>query len=272
MNVSVKLNAPPQPARLPILGHVPQWRRNPVKLVTEAARCGDVVRLALPGRTYLLNHPRHVKHVLQDNHQNYRKGWVFDRIKPYWGESLLTADGEKWRQQRRRVQPSFKREHTVEFAPAITRRTHEMLARWDKAADSRQELLVYNEMTQLALVIIGDVLFGAELWANVSEMTAAVQAALRVLKSRVSALAPLPLWIPTSANRRFTSAMRTVNRGVSDIIAQNRWTGAERGSFLAMLTEARDVETGARMTEKHLHEETIGMLQQGHDTIGETLA
>jgi cytochrome P450 len=26
------------------------------------------------------------------------------------------------------------------------------------------------------------------------------------------------------------------------------------------------------MTDKHLHEETIGMLQQGHDTIGETLA
>jgi cytochrome P450 len=39
-----------------------------------------------------------------------------------------------------------------------------------------------------------------------------------------------------------------------------------------MLMQARDGEGGARMTEKHLHDEIIGMLQQGHDTIGEALA
>lgn len=262
----------PGPRRWPIAGHIPQWRKDPVKLVTEAARLGDVVRLGLPGETYLLSHPAHVKHVLQDNHQNYKKGWVFDRIRPYWGESLLTAEGETWRQQRRRVQPSFKREHTVAFAPTITRRTAEMLARWDRTAESGQPLDVYNEMTQLALVIIGDVLFGVELWSDVSAMADAVQTALRVLKTRVAALAPLPLWIPTRDNRRFNDAMRTLNSRVAHIVEQNR--RAEDGpgaSFVARLMQASDA-TGARMTDRQLHEEIIGMLQQGHDTIGETLA
>lgn len=257
---------------MPIVGHILQWRKDPVKLVTDAARYGDVVRLQLLGETYLLNHPVHVKHVLQDNHQNYRKGWVFDRLKPYWGESLLTADGEKWREQRRRVQPSFTREHTVEFAPIITRRTAEMFDRWEKRVESGQELVLYNEMTQLALVITGDVLFGVELWADVSQMAGAVQTALRVLKKRVAALAPLPLWIPTGDNRRFNEAMRTLNKGVTRIIAQNRRAGNRGRSFVAMLMEARHSDTGARMTDKQLHEETIGMLQLGHDTIGETLA
>ena len=72
--------------------------------------------------------------MLQDNNQNYRKGWVFDRIKPYWGESLLTADGDTWRQQRRRVQPSFKREHTAELRADHHARTAEMLARWETVA------------------------------------------------------------------------------------------------------------------------------------------
>ncbi len=244
-----------------------------MKLLTEAARLGDVVRLALPGETYLLNHPAHVKHVLQDNHQNYRKGWVFDRIKPYWGESLLTAEGDAWRQQRRRVQPSFTREHTVAFAPTITRRTAEMLARWDAAAESRQPLDVYDEMTQLALVIIGDVLLGVELWSDVSEIAGAVQSALRVLKSRVAALAPLPLWIPTTSNRRFNEAMRTLNGRVAHIVDHNRRAADGPGSsFVARLMHARDTATGARMTDKQLHAEIIGMLQQGHDTIGETLA
>jgi cytochrome P450 len=271
----VRLNerAAPGPPRVPILGHIPQWRKDPIRLVTDAARLGDVVRLALPGETHLLNHPTHVKHVLQDNHQNYCKGWVFDRIKPYWGESLLTADGDTWRQQRRRVQPSFKREHTTAFAPMITRRTAEMLDRWAAVAGSRQPLDLYTEMTRLALVIIGDVLFGVELWADVSEMTDAVQTALRVLKTRVAALAPLPLWLPTASNRRFNGAMRALNARVAAIVEHSRRAGSSAGpSFVARLMDARDANTGARMTDAQLHQEIIGMLQQGHDTIGETLA
>jgi cytochrome P450 len=262
---------PARPPGNPILGHIPQWRKDPLKLITEAARLGDVVRLRLPGRTFLLNHPAHVKHVLQDNHQNYEKGWVFDRLRPYWGESLLTAEGDVWRKQRLRVQPSFKREHTAGFAPMITRRTAEMLDRWDTSADRGGELVMYDEMTRLALVIIGDVLFGVELWDDVSKMTGAVQSAMRVLKTRVAALAPLPLWIPTPDNRRFNAAMHTLKSGVDRIVEQTRTSGAHERSFVAMIMDARD-ESGERMSREQLQYEVIGMLQQGHDTIGESLA
>jgi len=94
--------APRLPGSVLLASHLRQWQRDPVTLVTEAARLGRVVRLDLPGRTFLVTHPADVKHVLQDNHQNYCKGWVFDRIKPYWGDSLLTADGDTWRRQRQR--------------------------------------------------------------------------------------------------------------------------------------------------------------------------
>ena len=131
-------------------------------------------------------------------------------------------------------------------------------------------MALYNEMTQLALVIIGDVLFGVELWPDVAEMAAAAQTALRVLKTRVAALAPLPLWIPTSDNRRFNGAMRTLNDGSRRSSNRTARRSREAPSFLAMLMEARDAETGARDDRTQLHEETIGMLQQGHDTVGET--
>jgi cytochrome P450 len=264
--------APGAPGRLPIAGHIPQWRKDPVKLLAHAARLGDVVRLGLPGETYLITHPRHVKHVLQDNHQNYCKGWVFDRIRPYWGESLLTAEGDTWRQQRRRVQPSFKREHTADFAPIVTARTTEMLARWETIAAARQELSIYSEMTELALVIIGDVLFGVDLWSDAAAMARSAQSALAVLKKRVAALAPLPLWMPTSDNRRFNGAMRMLNDRIAQIVERKRASGEHGRSFLAMLMAARDSETGAGMTDRQLHEEILGMLQQGHDTVGESLA
>ncbi len=265
-------NRPPGPPYTPLVGHISKWRKDPVKLMIESARHGDVVRLRLPGETYLLNHPAHVKHVLQDNYQNYCKGWVFDRLKPYFGESLITAEGETWRQQRRRVQPSFKHEHSIEFAPTITKRTGEMLMRWERAADSGEELVAYTEMTQLALVIIGDVLFGAELSSDASAMVGAVQTALRVIKARVAALAPLPLWVPTPANLRFRRAMSTLHDGITRISELHRGAARRDDGFFARLMEARDSETGERMSDKQLHEEAIGMLQLGHDTIGETLA
>src|SRR5262245_12859891 len=270
--VATNAEAPGVPGRLPIAGHILKWRKDPVALLADAARRNDVVRLGLPGDTFLITHPKHVKHVLQDNNQNYVKGWVFDRIRPYWGESLLTAEGDVWRQQRRRVQPSFKREHTHGFAPIVTARTAEMLARWEKHASSKHELALYSEMTELALVIIGDVLFGVDLWTDAAEMARAAQSALAVLKKRVAALAPLTLWVPTSDNRQFNGAMRMLNDRISTIVERKRAAGDGGRSFLAMLMSARDVETGAAMNDRQLHEEILGMLQQGHDTVGESLA
>ena len=243
-----------------------------MQLMTDAARLGRVVRLDLPGRTFLVTHPADVKHVLQDNHQNYCKGWVFDRIKPYWGDSLLTADGPAWRRQRHRVQPAFKRERTVGFAPLITRHTGEMLDRWEAAAAGGGELRLYDEMTQLALVIIGDVLFGLDMWADVPEMTRAAQTALAVLKERVAALAQLPLWVPSPANVRFNGAMRILHGYIDEILRRTRGAGDRAPGFLKMLVDARDPESGTAMTDRQLHEEILGMLQQGHDTVGEALA
>ena len=118
MAASATHDAPRLPGHPLLASHLRQWRRDPVKLVTDAARLGRVVRLDLPGRTFLVTDPADVKHVLQDNHQNYCKGWVFDRIKPYWGDSLLTADGDTWRRQR---QAAGRARHRVSACGSIRR-------------------------------------------------------------------------------------------------------------------------------------------------------
>jgi cytochrome P450 len=103
-------------------------------------------------------------------------------------------------------------------------------------------------------------------------MARAAQSALGVLKKRVAALAPLPLWVPTGDNRRFNSAMQMLNDRISEIVERKRQSGAAGDSFLATLMNARDAETGAAMSDRQLHEEILGMMQQGHDTVGEALA
>ena len=60
------------------------------------------------------------------------------------------------------------------------------------------------------------------------EMAKAAQSALAVLKKRVAALAPLPLWVPTSDNRRFNGAMRMLNDRISEIVERKRSAGRRR--------------------------------------------
>ena len=124
-----------------------------------------------------------------------------------------------------------------------------MLARWEKVAAAGQPLALYNEMTELALVIIGDVLFGVDLWTDAAEMAKSAQSALAVLKKRVAALAPLPLWVPTSDNRRFNRAMRLLNDRISEIVERKRTTAADDGAKLP-----RDVDVGSRHRDRRGHD------------------
>jgi cytochrome P450 len=66
--------------------------------------------------------------------------------------------------------------------------------------------------------------------------------------------------------------MRTLHGYIETILQRTREAGDDAPSFLKMLMEARDPESGSAMTERQLHEEILGMLQQGHDTVGEALA
>jgi hypothetical protein len=39
---------------------------------------------------FLLNDPRHIKHVLQDNYMNYNKGSLYDELRRMHGDGLVT--------------------------------------------------------------------------------------------------------------------------------------------------------------------------------------
>jgi hypothetical protein len=60
-----------------LLGDLPAIRRDPLGLLSRAARAGDVVRLRLGREVYLLDHPDHVQRVSHDHHANYRKSFFY---------------------------------------------------------------------------------------------------------------------------------------------------------------------------------------------------
>ena len=124
--------APPGPAGYPFVGVFPMARRDPPGFFLDCARrYGDLVSMRLGAhRVYLVSHPEHVKHVLQENPRAYSKGPPAARVAALFGDSLTLVDDERWRQRRRQVQTAFLPSQHADFIAVTTRATTEMLDRW----------------------------------------------------------------------------------------------------------------------------------------------
>ena len=83
---------PPGPRYLTPFGATAATRVDPIGYTASLFRdFGDVVCTRMgPLRSYALFHPDDIKHVLQDNNQNYVKGVVIAKTKVLIGEGLFT--------------------------------------------------------------------------------------------------------------------------------------------------------------------------------------
>src|SRR5688572_29181663 len=99
----------PGPSSWSLLGSLGEMQRDPLAFGQGLINTyGDVVRFRFgPMSALALNHPRHFKHVLQDNAKNYRKSYAYRKMEPLLGKGLITAEGSEWLRKRRLVQPAF---------------------------------------------------------------------------------------------------------------------------------------------------------------------
>jgi cytochrome P450 len=261
----------PSPAGLPILGVLPQvWKDTLGFFLQSGIENPDVVRLDFgPSKLYLVSSPEGVKHILQDNHRNYNKG--YDRAKPLLGEGLVTAEGETWRRQRRLMQPAFHRQRLAELMPMMTDATSEMLARWKNRHGADEPMDVAKEIMLLTQTIILRTMFSTDINTDQEKIAEAFSTALDYLNIAIVAPFPILQSLPTRANRRFRKAMRVIDEAVYGIISERRESSEKRSDLLQMLLDARDEETGEGMSDKQLHDEVLTIFLAGHETTASLL-
>lgn len=274
---------PPSAANLPLpphargsllFGNLRDLTRNRLGFGAEMQRrYGEVVsyRLGLI-RFTLISHPEHVKHVLQDNHRNYTKGFVLrNLLAPLLGEGLFTAEGEHWLRQRRLMQPVFHHKRIDAFGAIMTAETLKMLDGWGQHAETDRPIDIAGEMMRLTLTIVTRALFGADLGERARQIDHAFSIASEHLTYRFDHPLYPPTAVPTPRNRRFRAALRALDAIVYDLIAERRRTGEDTGDLLSMLIFARDEETGASMSDRQLRDEVMTLLLAGHETTANAL-
>jgi cytochrome P450 len=232
---------------------------------------GDVfcVRI-LSLRICVVAHPEGIKHVLQDNHRNYRKSFDYKILARLLGQGLVTSEGSLWLSQRRLMQPMFHRQKIAGFGALMAECTLEMLDRWQERAERREPFDVVPEMMRLTLQIVGRALLSMDLTAQAGvigqNMTIANE---RFGDMGLSAFVP---WLPTPGDLRFRKAARALREIVLDIIAERRREGRDHGDLLSMLLAVRDEETGEGMKDEQLRDEVLTLILAGHETTATALS
>jgi cytochrome P450 len=216
-------------------------------------------------------HPDGVKHVMQDNNRNYIKSFGYRVLENLVGKGLLTSEGDFWRKQRRLIQPHFHKERLSSFTQIMTDGCEEVLARWRKLPEG-SEVNVSKDMMTMTLKVVCRSMFSTDVGQAMEVVSREFDVANELMNDRIVNPQTLPLWFPTSRNRREKQAYASLKKVVSDIIAQRRAAGDRHDDLLAMLMETEDADTGERMTDQQIQDEVITMFLAGHETTAVAMA
>ena len=113
-------------------------------------------------RTFIINQPDAIKHILLDNWDNYHKTEIGRRLlEPGLGRGLLTSEGEVWRRHRRIMAPAFDHRSILSYAPIMSEVAEALAGDWDKLSDAA-EIDVATAMMHATLLIISRCMFSTD--------------------------------------------------------------------------------------------------------------
>ncbi len=256
------------------MGSLPDLQRDRLAFVSQmAAQYGDIVSYRIgPTRLFQVNHPEGVQHILQRNHANYTKDTrAIGLVRLIGGNGLFTSEGDFWLRQRRLMQPGFHRQRLAGFAGLMTDAAEQMGKNWAAAVQAGRPVSVAQDMVQLTLGVVVKALFSTDISADALAISEALTFLLGDITFRFDRMWYPPPSVPTPHNRQFRRALRALDESVYRIIRDRKEGRSGGADLLAMLMEAADEETGARMSDAQLRDEVVTIMVAGHETTANAL-
>jgi len=220
---------------------------------------GDCYRVPAASRdadTYVINHPDWVRRVLVSNHRNYIKGVGIERVRLLLGNGLMASEGQRWRRQRRMLQPGFHKPRIAAFFDIWFRQAQELAGRWCLAAASGEAVNVTAAASETTLRAVLEALFSEDL----ARFEAGQGSNPFALVSD-----------ETSRDLQFAVKFRALGRLVQAIADQRRRERRFPPDLLSHCLQACDKSSGEPMPDKQLIDEILTLIVAGHETTAASL-
>jgi cytochrome P450 len=256
-------------AAVPLLGHVPAFRRDRVGLLQACVEApGDVVELRIAGPAYLLKRAEDVQHVLVARHEIYPKTIrnIGPRARRIFGDGLMTSTDSEHRRMKVRSQPAFRRDPVARLNDVIQRGVDAMLDRWEQAA----EVDLADEMSRLARQTSIGSIFGVESGSRFEALEEGMDARHQAMSRAFAWPVTEPGFLPIAVRPRLRRALRRLDDTVEELTREQRDRPAPDDSLLSMLM---DTYAGGRAAcdSRQVRDEVLNLLLASHANIARAL-
>jgi cytochrome P450 len=246
--------------------------REPLAFLQEMARdYGDIAYVHVgPYQSYVINHPNLIREVLVTKGKSFIKWEAQKRVfRKIDGNGLINSEGDFWLRQRRLIQKAFHYRRLGHYADTAVELTRRRLDRWTAGVAINLD----REMSELALEIAGETLFGVDLREQAAWLGETAEVLRETFIREFLAPIPLPDWLPLPSKRRMRRAIRDLDAFITGIIRDRRASREDRGDLLSMLLLAVDEQgDGTGMTDRQARDEAVTLFNAGHDSTSAALA
>ena len=273
----------PGPTGNPLLGSALALRGDLLGTLQEGfARYGDVVAYRVgPARgprgqqrtIVAVQHPDDLRRVMVETDVFVRRTPSHDVVRELFGETIVTMEGERWRRQKRILQPLFTRRHVAQYAGLLETEADRVAEHWRDLGV--QEFDIMQAVEQHALRVLGQTIFAQE--DLIDDVTAAALERLvprlgEQVAERVTQALRMPLYMPTPRNRRFRALRAELRETIERVLAQrerDRRGGAS--DLLGRLRDARDPQDGAALPQREVRDEALMFMLAGYTTTADVM-
>ena len=228
---------------------------------------GDAVRVQLgTHRCWFLFHPDHIEQVLAKQAEKFiRFERIMNILRQWNGNSLLVAEGDSWKERRRKILPAFKQQRMPEYAQMITDQTSVLVCELEKTTDKECEIDFV--MAQHALDIAGVTLFSKTFSSQSKEISDAVHALSEIAYRETTSPLLLPASLSMRINKRKKHVVQLMKATIRGIVKQRLdKEESENYDLLSILIEHHEGDAG------FIEEDVMSLLIAGHETSGATLS
>ena len=236
------------------VGHALAFRSDKLGFLLRCARQGEVVELKLGRvRTYLLNDPADIRHVLVTEEPRFPKHprLVAAAEPALFGEGLVGSSEAEHRSKRLSLQPAFDQQRLQALAGVVVDCADEVLDDWA----SRDDFDVVSAAAALAQRVRIRVLLGDGADDIADELVGALTARQEYIGQVFVSPLPYSDRLPTRTRRRYRRAQRDLERLLFGLIRN----GTRRSGLLTHLLELR-LDDGTPVGDQRVVDEARGFL------------
>lgn len=223
-----------------------------------------------------------IQHLLRERPERFRRWRKIEELAVEIGaDGLFTAEGEKWRRQRKFVMYALNAGHVREFIPRLEEVVGRLRRCWWRAALTGTPVDVLHDLMRLTVDATSGLAFGRDI--NTLEQKAEpiqkhLDKLLPAVARRQTALFPYWRYVQGAADREVTIAVREVGKFIDELIAETRARmaadpsrRAQPENLLEALVAAHEKDEEGP-TDREIAGNVMTMLLAGEDTTANTLA